>query len=67
LHAIFGFSLSYQNRKGREAKLASGAACAAQIPRGLCDFLPWRFSSTGRRSAWLDRHPGGRKPAQETT
>jgi hypothetical protein len=27
-------------------------------------FVPWRFSAAGRRSAWLGRHPGGRKPAQ---
>ena len=28
------------------------------------DFLPWRFSAAGRRSAWRDHHSGGRKPAQ---
>jgi integrase len=28
------------------------------------DFLPWRFSAAGPRSAWRDRHSGGRKPAQ---
>jgi hypothetical protein len=31
------------------------------------DFLPWRFSAAGRRSAWRDRHPGSRKPTQNRT
>src|ERR1019366_406352 len=29
------------------------------------DFVPWRFSAAGRLTAWIGRHPGGRKPAQE--
>jgi hypothetical protein len=29
------------------------------------DFLPWRFSDAGRRSAWRDHHSGGRKPAKK--
>jgi hypothetical protein len=29
------------------------------------DFVPWRFSDAGRRSAWRDHHSGGRKPAQQ--
>jgi hypothetical protein len=31
------------------------------------DFVPWRFSAAGRRSAWMRRHPGGREPAHEET
>ena len=26
------------------------------------DFVPWRFSAAGRNSAWIDLHPGSRKP-----
>jgi len=29
--------------------------------------VPWRFSAAGPRSAWRDRHSGGRKPAQDET
>jgi hypothetical protein len=29
--------------------------------------VPWRFSAAGRLAAWIDRHPGSRKPAQERT
>jgi hypothetical protein len=29
------------------------------------DFVHWRFSAAGRRSAWRDHHSGGRKPAQQ--
>jgi hypothetical protein len=35
---------------------------AAPPPFPTRDFLPWRFSAAGRRSAWRDRHPGSRKP-----
>ena len=31
------------------------------------DFVPWRFSAAGHLSAWIDRHSGGRKPAQVRT
>jgi hypothetical protein len=27
--------------------------------------VPWRFSAAGRVSTSIDRHPGGRKPAQQ--
>ena len=37
---------------------------AAPPPFPTRDFLPWRFSAAGRRSAWRDRHPGSRKPTQ---
>ena len=37
---------------------------AAPPPFPTRDFLPWRFSAAGRRSAWRDHHSGGRKPAQ---
>jgi hypothetical protein len=40
---------------------------AAPPPFPTRDFLPWRFSAAGRRSAWRDHHSGGRKPAQEAT
>src|ERR1700722_8821269 len=36
---------------------------AAPPPFPTRDFLPWRFSAAGRRSAWRDHHSGGRKPA----
>jgi hypothetical protein len=26
--------------------------------------VPWRFSAAGCLSAWIDLHPGGRKPPQ---
>jgi hypothetical protein len=39
---------------------------AAPPPFPTRDFLPWRFSAAGRRSAWRDLHSGGRKPAQST-
>jgi hypothetical protein len=42
-------------------------ALAAPPPQTSRDFVPWRFSAAGRRSAWLGRHPGGRKPAQFKT
>jgi hypothetical protein len=29
--------------------------------------VPWRFSDAGRLTAWIDRHPGDRKPAQKLT
>jgi hypothetical protein len=29
--------------------------------------VPWRFSDAGRRSAWIARHAGIRKPAQQET
>jgi hypothetical protein len=49
LHAIFGFNLSYQNRKVREAKLASGTAmCAAQILRLMSDSGHSRRFGVGR-------------------
>jgi hypothetical protein len=38
---------------------------AAPPPFPTRDFLPWRFSAAGRRSAWRDRHPGSRKPVHE--
>ena len=31
------------------------------------DFVPWRFSAAGCLSAWIDLHPGGRKPSQKQT
>jgi hypothetical protein len=37
---------------------------AAPPPFPTRDFLPWRFSAAGPRSAWRDRHSGSRKPAQ---
>src|SRR6202035_6078012 len=40
---------------------------AAPPPFPTRDFLPWRFSAAGRRSAWRDRHPGSRKPTQQRT
>jgi hypothetical protein len=40
---------------------------AAPPPFPTRDFLPWRFSAAGRRSAWRDHHSGGRKPAQNQT
>ena len=43
------------------------AIVAAPPPFPTRDFLPWRFSAAGRRSAWRDRHPGSRKPTQEAT
>ena len=39
---------------------------AAPPPFPTRDFLPWRFSAAGRRSAWRDHHSGGRKPAHST-
>jgi hypothetical protein len=27
--------------------------------------VPWRFSAAGRLSAWIELHPGSRKPAQK--
>ena len=29
------------------------------------DFVPWRFSDAGRHAAWMGRHAGVRKPAQQ--
>ena len=40
---------------------------AAPPPFPTRDFLPWRFSAAGRRSAWRDRHPGSRKPTHQRT
>src|SRR2546422_11426023 len=41
-------------------------APAAPPPPTSRDFVPWRFSAAGRLTAWIDRHPGSRKPAQGT-
>jgi hypothetical protein len=38
-------------------------ALAAPPPHTSRDFVPWRFSAAGHRNAWIDLHPGGRKPA----
>ena len=40
---------------------------AAPPPFPIRDFLPWRFSAAGPRSARRDRHSGGRKPAHQRT
>jgi hypothetical protein len=39
--------------------------CGTRLRSPTRDFVPWRFSAAGPRSAWRDRHSGGRKPAQK--
>jgi hypothetical protein len=40
-------------------------APAAPPPHTSPDFVPWRFSAAGHKSAWMGRNPGGQKPAQK--
>jgi hypothetical protein len=50
-------------RCNREAPFTPSLA-ASRCPTAR-DFVPWRFSAAGHRSAWRDRHSGGRKPTQK--
>ena len=51
-------------QRSRRGQIPIAARGTAACPTSR-DFVPWRFSDAGRRSAWIDRHPGVRKPAQK--
>ena len=61
MHVVSNCRRAYhRERRGR----AISIVIVARRCRTSRDFVPWRCSAAGRLSTSRDRHPGGRKPAQ---